>query len=160
MKNLSILDPASRASFCFVHWGKKDALPQPRTQASSRYPSYQGRLGTECDSANFSDKLDRWRHIRNRRGRLGTRLALPSLWSRRCPNVRISQSCPLFNKFLITSEPSLPSVGLLGLGSKSVSQEKKKHSQLRPYSSHAEFFSRRHQNRASQKGCASRMVWH
>ena len=25
-------------------------------------------------SANFPDKLDRWRHIRNRRGRLGTRL--------------------------------------------------------------------------------------
>ena len=26
--------------------------------------------------ANFRDKLDRWRHIRNRRGRLGTRLGL------------------------------------------------------------------------------------
>ena len=25
---------------------------QPRTQASSRNPSYQRRLGTECDSAN------------------------------------------------------------------------------------------------------------
>ena len=50
MKNLSILDPSSRASFCFVHWGKKGALPQPRTQASSRYPSYQRRLGTKCDS--------------------------------------------------------------------------------------------------------------
>ena len=24
--------------------------PQPHTQASSRYPSYQRRLGTECDS--------------------------------------------------------------------------------------------------------------
>ena len=51
-------------------------LVQPRTQASSRYPSYQRRLRTECDSANFPDKLDRWRHIRNRRGRLGTRLVL------------------------------------------------------------------------------------
>ena len=27
-------------------------LVQPRTQASSRYPSYQRRLGTECDSAS------------------------------------------------------------------------------------------------------------
>ena len=43
---------------------------QPRTQASSRYPSYKRRLETEC----VSDKLDRWRHIRNRRRRLGTRL--------------------------------------------------------------------------------------
>ena len=49
---------------------------QPRTQASSRYPSYQRRLGTECDRVRgeFPDKLDRWRHFRNRRGRLGTRL--------------------------------------------------------------------------------------
>ena len=49
---------------------------QPRTQASSRYPSYQRRLGTECDRVlgEFPDKLDRWRHIWNRRGRLGTRL--------------------------------------------------------------------------------------
>ena len=39
---------------------------QPRTQACSRYPSDQRKLGTV--------KLDRWRHIRNRRGRLGTRL--------------------------------------------------------------------------------------
>ena len=38
--------------------------------------SYQRRLGTECDSANFPNKLDRWRHIRNRRGQLGTRLLL------------------------------------------------------------------------------------
>ena len=27
-------------------------------------------------SANFPDKLDRWRHIQNRRGRLGTRLLI------------------------------------------------------------------------------------
>ena len=27
-------------------------------------------------SANFPDKLDKWRHIRNRRGRLGTRLSI------------------------------------------------------------------------------------
>ena len=47
---------------------------QPRTQASSCYPSYQRRLRTECDSANFPDKLDRWRRIQNRRGRLGMRL--------------------------------------------------------------------------------------
>ena len=44
---------------------------QPRTQACSRYPSDQRRLG-------IPDKLGRWRqpwrHIRNRRGRLGTRL--------------------------------------------------------------------------------------
>ena len=35
---------------------------QPRTQASSRYPSYQRRLGTECDRVRgeFPDKLDRW----------------------------------------------------------------------------------------------------
>ena len=35
------------------------ALAKPRIQASSRYPSYQRRLGTECDSANFPNKLDR-----------------------------------------------------------------------------------------------------
>ena len=52
-----------------------------------------------------------------------------------------AQTSALVNSvhFLI-NEPSLPSVGLLGLGSKSVSQEKKKHSQLRPYSNHADFF--------------------
>ena len=35
---------------------------QPPTQASSRYPSYQRRLGTECDRVRgeFPDKLDRW----------------------------------------------------------------------------------------------------
>ena len=38
-------------------------IPEPRTQASSRYPSYQRRLGTESDcarasSANFPNKLD------------------------------------------------------------------------------------------------------
>ena len=45
------------------------------TQASLCYPSYQRRLRTECQfSAIFPDKLDRWRHIWNRRGRLGTRL--------------------------------------------------------------------------------------
>ena len=32
--------------------------------------------------ANFSDKLDRWRHIRNRRGRLGTRLEYSSFKTR------------------------------------------------------------------------------
>ena len=31
---------------------KNDPLLQSSTQASSRYPSYQMRLGTECDSAN------------------------------------------------------------------------------------------------------------
>ena len=43
-------------------------LVQPRTQAGSRYLSYQRRLGT--------DKPDRWRHIRNHRWRLGTRTRL------------------------------------------------------------------------------------
>ena len=43
---------------------RKLSESQPRTQTSSRYPSYQRRLGTEYDSAkassvNFSDKLDR-----------------------------------------------------------------------------------------------------
>ena len=52
---------------CFLVYGSL----QPRTQACSRYPSDQRRLRTE---ANFPDKLDRWRHIRTRRGRLGTRL--------------------------------------------------------------------------------------
>ena len=37
----------------------------PSIQASSRYAS---------SLANFPDKLDRWRQIRNRRGRLGRRL--------------------------------------------------------------------------------------
>ena len=42
--------------------------------------SYQGQIrvrgsGLEPSAgANFSDKLDRWRHIRNRQGRLGMRL--------------------------------------------------------------------------------------
>ena len=46
-----------------------------------------------------------------------------------------AQTSALVNSvhFLI-NEPSLPSVGLLGLGSKSVSQEKKKHSQLLRFS--------------------------
>ena len=57
---------------CFLVYGSL----QPRTQACSRYPSDQRRLGTE---ANFPDKLDRWRHIRNRRGRLGTRLGILSI---------------------------------------------------------------------------------
>ena len=55
-------------------------FPQPRTQACSRYPSDQRRLGTERDSARlprrifpFPDKLDR--------GRLGTRLTFPDLRS-------------------------------------------------------------------------------
>ena len=43
-------------------------LVQPRTQAGSRYLSYQRRLGT--------DKPDRRRHIRNHRWRLGTRTRL------------------------------------------------------------------------------------
>ena len=50
-----------------ICWNSRESfLSQPRTQASSRYPNYQRRLET--------DKLDRWRHIRNRRGRLGKRL--------------------------------------------------------------------------------------
>ena len=37
--------------------------------------SYPGLFAlSEWPEANFPDKLDRWRHIRNRRGRLGTRL--------------------------------------------------------------------------------------
>ena len=28
---------------------KEEGLPQPRTQASSRYPSYKRRLGTESE---------------------------------------------------------------------------------------------------------------
>ena len=53
---------------------KNEHFSQPRTQARSLYPCYQRRLATEWDSANFPDKLDRWRHIRNCRGRLWTRL--------------------------------------------------------------------------------------
>ena len=81
--------PVNRASFCLLEWGgEKEVLPQPCIHARSRYPSYQRRLGTECGSANFPDKLDRWHHIRSRRGRLGTRLVLPqsltsSLWRHR-----------------------------------------------------------------------------
>ena len=37
-------------------------------------PSERRRLGTERGSKSVSDKLDRWRHIRNRQGRLGMRL--------------------------------------------------------------------------------------
>ena len=48
--------PPSRSARPRLIYSVRIALPQPRTQASSRYP--------------------RWRHIRNRRGRLGTRLAL------------------------------------------------------------------------------------
>ena len=29
-------------------------IPQSRTQTSSRYPSYQRRLGTKCDSASLT----------------------------------------------------------------------------------------------------------
>ena len=49
--------PLSRSGRRSLIHSVRIALPQPRTQASSRY--------------------SRWRHIRNRRGRLGTRLALP-----------------------------------------------------------------------------------
>ena len=63
----TVLSPLLGPRTRFTH-GFQDL--QPRTQASSRYPSYQRRLGTEC----VFDKLDRWRHIRNRRRRLGTRL--------------------------------------------------------------------------------------
>ena len=55
---------------------------QPRTQASSRYPSYQRRLGTECDRVRgeFPDKLDRWRHFRKEdweRGCVDSRWKVP-----------------------------------------------------------------------------------
>ena len=49
-------------------------LVQPCTQASSRYLSYQRRLGT--------DKPDRWRHIRNHLWRLRTRTRLVYLLCR------------------------------------------------------------------------------
>ena len=49
-------------------------LVQPRTQTSSRYLSYQRRLGT--------DKPDRWRHIRDHRWRLRTRTRLVYLLCR------------------------------------------------------------------------------
>ena len=67
---------------------------QPLTKASSRYPSYQRRLGTECEasSANFPDKLDRWRHIRNRRGQLGTRLG-SNLFATVPSNVGLTSFC-------------------------------------------------------------------
>ena len=51
----------------------------PSTQASSRYPS---------SLTNFPDKLDRWRQIRHRRGRLGTRLG--GWYSRQS----LSNACP------------------------------------------------------------------
>ena len=59
--------------------GKRRDTTQPRTQASSRYPSYKRRLGTERDRRIF--KLDRWRHIRNHRGRLGTRPGATKVWT-------------------------------------------------------------------------------
>ena len=66
--------PLSRSARRRLIHSVRIALPQPRTQASSRYP--------------------RWRHIRNRWGRLGTRLALPQPFS--CVNrhpVRCDFSC-------------------------------------------------------------------
>ena len=37
--------------FLTLPYHDTQGIMQPRTQASSRYPSYQRRLGTECDSA-------------------------------------------------------------------------------------------------------------
>ena len=37
--------------FLTLPYHDTQGITQPRTQASSRYPSYQRRLGTECDSA-------------------------------------------------------------------------------------------------------------
>ena len=54
--------PDHKTMICLLFYRKF----QPPTQTCWRYPNDQRKLGT--------DKLDRWRHIRNRRGRLETRL--------------------------------------------------------------------------------------
>ena len=55
---------------------------QPRTQASSHYPSYQRRLGTKCDSTRspggiFSTSLTG--DVTSEIGRLGTRLGIKDM---------------------------------------------------------------------------------
>ena len=64
----------------YIHIRKAEVWAETKASPAS-YPGQvalsKRKLGTECDSANFPDKLDRWRHIRNRRGRLGTRLLGP-----------------------------------------------------------------------------------
>ena len=64
----------------YIHIRKAEVWAETKASPAS-YPGQvalsKRKLGTECDSANFPDKLDRWRHIRNRQGRLGTRLLGP-----------------------------------------------------------------------------------
>ena len=65
-----------------IHIRKAEVWAETKASPAS-YPGQvalsKRKLGTECDSANFPDKLDRWRHIRNRQGRLGTRLLGPQI---------------------------------------------------------------------------------
>ena len=129
MKNLSILDPASRASFCFVHCGKKtlclSLVPRPvraiRVTRGGLEQSAIARIFPTSLTGDVTSEIaeDDWE-----RG-----------WLCLAFEVADAQTSALVNSvhFLI-NEPSLPSVGLLGLGSKSVSQEKKKHSQLPRFS--------------------------
>ena len=64
----------------YIHIRKAEVWAETKASPAS-YPGQvalsKRKLGTKCDSANFPDKLDRWRHIRNRQGRLGTRLLGP-----------------------------------------------------------------------------------
>ena len=68
--------PISDAFFFFFHFFKNFGW--------SRILGLRHHFGfafvCQASSANFPDKLDRWRHIRKRRGRLGTRLGFPGNW--------------------------------------------------------------------------------
>ena len=69
---------ASFAGYCDGTSQILHLLVQSRTQASSRYPSYQRRLGTECDSAS-----PRWTFPTNFTGDVTSEIAEED-WERGC----------------------------------------------------------------------------
>ena len=89
VSTIAALVTMARLSKSFLFLGWHDGLFQPCTQASSRYSSYQKRLGSECE---FSRQACSWRQIRNRRGQLVTRLVF---WDTNTAHVTSSKNAVL-----------------------------------------------------------------